>query len=502
MKLKKPNDKQAKSASQGYVSLESTKAIEDLQWTKYANMNGHGFAAEDANALNEKLRGWKPEKVGISNEKDGPDRIVKGRMIQTKYYKCASETVEAAFSKETGLYRYNNQIIEVPKDQYDEALQLMAEKIKEGKIPGITDPRDAQKLIKKGDVTYKQAKNIAKAGNIDSLIFDVKSQSVVAFKATGISFIIQYAMCKINGMSNKEALRFTVVSSLKTGAIALGTGVLTQQLLRTSFGRGFAAFATTISKKAIDAAYHTELGKTVVHKMASKLLGKKLAGAAAKNAVEKAARTNIVTVTVIAVVTTVPDFFKAMVRKRISWQQFTKNTTVNMVGLAGGIVGGAVLGSVVPVVGTFIGGLIGGIAGSLGTKKVLDQFIKDDAEKMFEIAQEAIADLAMDYMLSEEEFEKVVEHIRNKVTPTWLETIYQIGLRSDSDARGARYAFAYQDLEPIFEEIVKSRPRITTPGILAIKLQYFRVSMYLFFQYIKARLARLLRLKSELSTLG
>lgn len=487
--------------SLGYASLESARAIEDLQWTKYASKNGHGFAAEDANALNEKLRGWKPEKVGRSNEKDGADRIVKGRMIQTKYYKSARETVNSAFSKETGIYRYKNQVIEVPKDQYDEALLRMAEKIKEGKVPGTTDPRDAHKLIKKGDVTYQQAKNIAKAGNVDSLIFDVKSQTVAASSTAGISFIIQFAVGKWNGMTNKEALRFSVVSSLKTGAVALGTGVLVQQLLRTSFGRGFASFATVISKKAVNAAYQTGLGKTVIHKIATRLLGKRITGAAAKNVITKAARSNIVTGTAIAVVTTVPDFFKAMVRKRISWKQFAKNSTVNVAGLAGGIAGGAALGSIVPVVGTVIGGIIGGIAGALGTKKALDRIVKDDAEEMFEIAQEAIADLAMDYMLSEEEFERIAESIQEKVQPKWLETMYQIGAHSDTDARSTRYAFAYRELEPVFEDIVKSRPKITAPGKLAITMQYLSMNTYLFFQYIKARLAKLFGFKSELSTL-
>lgn len=55
-------------------------------------------------------------------------------------------------------------MFEVPKDQYEEDVRLMKEKIKEGKVPGVTNPEDAKKLVKKGLVTYAQAAKIAKAG--------------------------------------------------------------------------------------------------------------------------------------------------------------------------------------------------------------------------------------------------------------------------------------------------------------------------------------------------
>jgi len=108
----------------------------------------------------------KVETVGRNNQKDGADRIVRYRhgnkiAIQTKYYQTAKKTVEATFSKETGLYRYKGQVIEVPSEQYNDAVHEMAKKITAGKVPGIKDPQKADMLIKQGDVTYIQAKNIA-----------------------------------------------------------------------------------------------------------------------------------------------------------------------------------------------------------------------------------------------------------------------------------------------------------------------------------------------------
>ncbi len=114
--------------------------------------------------------------------------------------------MNAAFDNQTGLYRYKNMQLEVPKDQYEQAVEAMRKKIQEGKVPGVTDPDEAVKIVKKGSVTYQQAKNIAKAGNIDSLIFDVKTQSIAGLYGFGISFMIQYASCLWSGMKPKEAV--------------------------------------------------------------------------------------------------------------------------------------------------------------------------------------------------------------------------------------------------------------------------------------------------------
>ena len=183
------NIKNFENAEQGVGLVEATRQTEDLQWVKYKNeRGGFGFAAEDANALSDKLHFKKVEKVGVNNEKNGADRIMNGQAIQTKYYKTANDSVNAAFDKDTGLFRYKNQMLEVPKDQYEQAIAVMEQKIRDGKVPGVTDPSKAKDIIKKGSVTYQQAKNIAKAGNIDSLLFDIKTQAVVGLYGFSIAF--------------------------------------------------------------------------------------------------------------------------------------------------------------------------------------------------------------------------------------------------------------------------------------------------------------------------
>ncbi len=47
-------------------------------------------------------------------------------------------------------------LLEVPKDQYEQAVNLMRERFKEGKVAGVTDPEEAQTLVKAGCVTLNR----------------------------------------------------------------------------------------------------------------------------------------------------------------------------------------------------------------------------------------------------------------------------------------------------------------------------------------------------------
>ena len=82
----------------GVASTASTECANQQQWTKYHSKQGHGFAAEDANALWDRLHGKTVDKVGLDNSLNGPDRISNGVMIQTKYHADASKSVASAFS--------------------------------------------------------------------------------------------------------------------------------------------------------------------------------------------------------------------------------------------------------------------------------------------------------------------------------------------------------------------------------------------------------------------
>jgi uncharacterized membrane protein len=450
------NNKSFESSINGYATVHNTHATEGIQWRKYHSYSGaHGFAAEDANALHDILSGKHVDKVGISNELNGADRIVNGQPIQTKYWNTAYKTVNDAF--QDGKFRYTGQKLEVPSDQYEDAVRLMMDKIRQGQVPGVSDPEMAKTLVLKGKVTYQQAVNIAKAGNIDSLIFDIKTQTVACGISFGLSFVLSYSAIRYSGAERGVALREAITSALKTGVITLASGVAAQQFLRTTLGRETATLLTYSSKRVVDSFCTTTIGKEVVQKLMSTVWGRQLMENAARNAATKFARTNGVTAAVTAIATTIPDVVK-LGSGRISGKQFFKNTTTNTAGVGGGM-GGAWLGGAVgtlicPVFGTFIGGLLGGIGGgiaaSAGTKAVLDNFIDDDVKEVCKYLEEVITDLCNEFNKGEVDLKGILNTLKHKnvFKASFFEKAYQAG--GNSCSKNMMKQFMRSELRPYF----------------------------------------------------
>ena len=440
------------------------RRIEETQLNKFRTLQGHGFAAEEANILSDQMQGYKVDRTGENNALNGPDRVTPVEIIQTKYCRTPTDTLNSAFKDNT--YAYSGQILEVPKDQYDECLRLMREKIVQGQVPGVTNPEDAEKIIKKGSVTYQQARNIARAGNIDSLWFDAKTHAVTSTGVFALSFTISFARQKWGGVPTGEAIKASLGDGAAAGLGCLASGVLTSQLLRTKFVAG----GVVHSRHAVKAAYKTKLGKTFISKLASASLGKTVGGQAAMNHVAKLGRTNVVSGTVSTVVMAGPDFYRAAFAKNISWKQFGKNVAINGAGVAGGAGGwaggaiaGAAMGSVVPIIGTAAGAIAGGILGSLGggllaskgTQLALDQMMDDDAVGLAKQMPQWLAPLAEDFLLSEEEVKSFCEAIQPQLTGKFWKALYKT-----SD----RPRFVYQSFEPACETLVKARPPLTMPS--------------------------------------
>lgn len=362
----------------GVAAVASAQCTNDQQFEKYRYNGGHGFAAEDANALYDRYHGKQVVKCG-EDVKNGPDRIVNGVEVQTKYCATPAKSVSAAF--ENGRYRYPGMKLEVPKDQYDEAVRIVRGRIANGQVPGVTDPNMAEQMVVKGHYTYDEAVRIAKAGNWDSIKFDIRTQAVACAFSCGLSFAINYFTAKSNGATHQQALKAASTQALKSGGATMVTGVAVQQLLRTQVGRDFSAVATKAAKPLVQAAMKTEVGKTVLSKTASVVAGRQVSGMAAAQVLTKAARSNVVMGTVAFVGSTLPDAVD-FCRGKITGRQFAENTTSNAASIGGGWAGasaGAAVGTAVcPGVGTVLGGIIGGIGGgisaSMGVRKVFSLF--------------------------------------------------------------------------------------------------------------------------------
>lgn len=101
---------------------------------------GHGIYAEEAGAKLDRIHGEQSTVVGRDNAKNGPDKIVGTSPVQCKFCKTAYQTVEACFKKTpAGIkeFRYydlndNPMKIEVPKDQYADAVAYMKHALSRG----------------------------------------------------------------------------------------------------------------------------------------------------------------------------------------------------------------------------------------------------------------------------------------------------------------------------------------------------------------------------------
>ena len=233
----------------------------------------------------------------------------------------------------------------------------------------------------RGGVSYEEARNIARAGNLDSIKFDVKTQAVTCALTAGLTFGITYASALLEGKSQKDALELATKKSVTSGGTALLVGVGVQQVLRTSLGRSVVASITTSSKQLVNVVCETELGKQAVQKVATAIAGKQVAGAAAKNVMTKAVRGNVIVGGAMLVAQAIPDVIECC-RGKKSVGEVVENAACNASGIAGGSAGawaGAAAGTAIcPGVGTVIGGIVGSIAGgigaSLGTRSVLGWF--------------------------------------------------------------------------------------------------------------------------------
>ena len=184
---------------------------------KFHASRGHGFAAERANNQIDNMTGKNARIVGDDNAKNGADRVVNGVNIQSKYCATGGKCVSECFD-ENGNFRYYNNDgsamqIEVPSDKYDSAVESMNDRIKAGRGPkGV---KDAREIIRKGHFTYDQAKNIAKAGTIDSLKYDAVDGIKIGAYSGGISAAVTFAVAMWNGKSFDEALEQSVAAGLR-----------------------------------------------------------------------------------------------------------------------------------------------------------------------------------------------------------------------------------------------------------------------------------------------
>ena len=421
---------------------------------------GHGYAAEYANNTVDRVKGKNVESAAQQLDehgrqvKAGADRLVNGTEIQTKYYKTASESIGAAFEKKQAIYIRSDgsgkmMQIEVPRDQYKDALELMQKRIDNGQVPNVSPGEDARNYVKKGFFTYEQSFNIARAGTIESLTVDAVSGAVCCAAAASITSVIVFAISVWKGNSPKEAAK----QCLGTSLAIMGKGTLiytlTMQLSRKEValifaGKQYTADGISQGFKAVTNPIHT-----MSEKLAEKISGSGLAttNAGKKLGLDAINGRQLIGGAVTIAVVFGPDVVRTL-QGKISTKQLLKNSTIATAGIAGAAAAQAAVP--VPVVPAIVGGAVAGMA----AKKVLDHFIEDDAKEMFRILKEEFIDMTMLIGLNEEEFEEVSKlTVRNKKLTKMLQKMFQ----ADDHRNYARIEI----MQSAIIEVVEKRKRIT-----------------------------------------
>ena len=428
----KKQKKSVGAEAAGNVYGNISNAATNYGIDKFSTPRGHGFAAERANHLYDILHGKDSVIAGDNNAKNSADRIVDGVNIQSKYCKTGAKCIKECF--ENDRFRYFNadgspMQIEVPLDKYDDAVKAMAERIKKGQVPGITDPAKAKEIVRKGNFTYEQAKNIAKAGTVESITFDAANGAVIAAYSFGLSAGLTFAISLWRGEDVDVALESAAAAGLKVGGTAFLTAVVTSQLQKSVLNGAFKA-----SSDAIVNLMGPKASQMLVNALRT---GKNIYGAAAMKSASKLLRGNVVTAAASVVVLSSVDIINIF-RGRISAAQLFKNITNTTATVAGGTAGwvggasaGAALGSVVPVIGTAVGGF-----------------------EMVEIIEDVFKDMAGEFLISQKEAEKIADILKDTIDG---------GLLKDMYASDYRYSFAREIMQPVFEQVTSEREKIILP---------------------------------------
>lgn len=449
--------------SNGEVFVEQRAAVN--------NPAGHGELAEEANSIIDRLQGHQAEILGRDNAKNGADRSVDGVLIQTKYYKTARGSLEACFDSSSHQYRYlakdgTPMQLEVPKDQYQQVLRGFEKKISQGKVPGVSDPKDAEKIVRKGKLTYDQAVNLTKPGTVESVAYDAATGAVTCSCAFGLSFLATTFMAYRETRDITGAVQAGIAAGVQVFGLSFAQHMVVSQLSRTGLSNALIA-----PSQAVVGGLGFKASATIVNGLRA-LTGKTaISGAAASKQLAKMLRGNAVSAAVTLAVFSVPETYK-LFQGKASGAQYAQNMACLATSVAGGIAGAAAAGvaaakvgaaagtAVSPGVGTIVGlagGMVGGTVGTVAAGVVGGILFEGDGASFGRYFNAMVSCMAVEYLLDGREMDELLA-VLDGVKPEEFKALMEETLPSQFQEAKVR-AF----LVPMFDEVVSRRERFALP---------------------------------------
>ena len=462
----------AKTVPIGVAGLQSAQSAVFVEQKASINTPaGHGEMAEEAITLADRFLGYDAKVVGRDNAKDGPDRIVNDAFIQTKYYNSARGSLEACFRPEDGMYRYmkdNKPMqLEVPKDQYERVLKGFERKIEQGKVPGVTDPKEAKNIVRKGRLTYKQAVNLTKPGTIESLVYDAATGAVMCSCVFGITFVATVFLTWRKTGDVKQAVKTGMSAGIQVFGISFVQHMVVSQIARTGLANSLLAPSQYVVGKL---GY--QASATIVNGIRA-LSGKgAIYGAAASKHLAKILRSNVITSALTFAIFSIPETYN-LAAKKISAAQYTKNMTVLIGSIAGGTGGAVAAGvaaakiagaagtAVAPGVGTAVGiagGFVGGVVGAKAVDMVGDILHEDDVDIFGRLFNAVVSCMIGEYLLNAAEMDQLMvalDHVPQKEFKSMFGSL----LKAERQEEMIR-----DFLKPHFEKIASEREPFALPS--------------------------------------
>lgn len=353
---------------------------------------GHGVSAEWGNTSIDRLRGrYATTQPGGTNLKYGGDRLVGRTLVQTKYYQTynngvpdpgnARASVGAYLKNVDGYFSNGVKQVEVPRDQFPDAVQRMKQAISDGKIPGENNPNNAKRYVRKGVWTYDQSLQIAKCGTIPSISVDVAGGITSSIPGASIGALMTYWNARSNGMEMRDAIKVTGGVFAKSMLMGTLTYAGTMQLTKLIFNNG--------SKSAV---------KTALTKFTT---------AMPEQAFK---RLNILVTLTIQVA---PSILKSFEGKQ-SWSDVGSELTTGISGISGMSIGGVIGTAVLPGVGTAVGAIVGSFAASFVGSKVGKMIFGQSSQTvMMNLLKEEFIDAVYQSPLNQDEIQSIMQSIFN-----------------------------------------------------------------------------------------
>lgn len=161
-------------------------------------------------------------------------------------------------------------------------------------MEGVSDPKQAEAILRKGRYSYKAVVSMCKAGTFAGLKYDVQTGAIASSTAGSMACILNMANYDWRDGKWKQTCKDSAWKAGRTAAFTTTAHVATCQLSR--------AGATKVMRPATDAVLKKCLTAKTRGTLASLARGKPLTGAAATSHLSKRLRGNLISNGVIGAI--------------------------------------------------------------------------------------------------------------------------------------------------------------------------------------------------------